>query len=459
VVRPLRTLILYAFHLLIARPLLLGVVGVRYRRRDRLPAEPCLVVSNHNSHLDAAVLMTMFPLRRLPRVHPVAAADYFGRSWFMAMWAMLFMNGVPIERKPRGGQDPLQPVVDRLLAGDSLIFFPEGSRGEPGVVARFRPGVGALVRSVPGLLVVPVYLSGPERIWPRGNFVPVPLSIDAHIGRPRTYSATDDPKDIADRVREDVLALAPAPPPLPGARPSPPLRVALCGADAQARRELFARVTERLGRVGRTVGVGDPVIEADGRGAREFPGPVAAGRGRPWLRLLAAVFRTGERFEGERFVEMLERSWLSEALEHGSDTRFVTADGSPLVDLMAWAVADLEGDAFDESGLHHMTEYLAGRKKIPVASWWRFLRRAPAVWLINVLNLARPPVPDVLVHLRVPGDRLDRAYEQVGGVLRRRQRVELIELRAAAPVDEAADRVEQACRRLSDAARAAAAAP
>jgi 1-acyl-sn-glycerol-3-phosphate acyltransferase len=84
--RLLQRLILYAFHILIARPVLKGIVGVRYRRRNLVPEGPCLVVSNHNSHLDAAVLMTMFPLRRVAHVHPVAAADYFGSSWFKALW-------------------------------------------------------------------------------------------------------------------------------------------------------------------------------------------------------------------------------------------------------------------------------------------------------------------------------------------------------------------------------------
>jgi hypothetical protein len=267
-------------------------------------------------------------------------------------------------------------------------------------------------------------------------------------------------------VRSAVLALAPPPPPVPGTRPAPPLGIAICSVDAEKRRELFVRLTERLGRQGRTVGVAEPVLEADGGAPREAAGPVAAGRHRPLLRLLSVAFRTGERWKGERFVEMLERAWLIEALDHGPDTRFVTGDGSPLVDLSAWAVADFYRGVFDESGLHHLMEYLAGRKKIPLGSWWRFVRHAREAWLINVFNLARPPVPDVLVHLRVsvPDDtvleRLQEAYAQVGGVLRRRQRVEVVELDAeTTSPDEAAAQVEEICRRLVEASRVAAPAP
>jgi 1-acyl-sn-glycerol-3-phosphate acyltransferase len=468
--RLLKRLILYAFQILFARPIMVGVVGVRYRRRNAVPEGPCLVVSNHNSHLDAAVLMTMFPLRRVSRVHPVAAADYFGSSWFMRMWAMLFLNSVPFERKPSRGKDALAPLIDLLKSGDSLIFFPEGSRGEAGVVARFRPGIGMLVKALPGLLVVPVYLSGPERIWPRGNVVPVPLSIDANIGKPRTYDPDLDPREIADRVRADVLALAPPAPPVPGVRPQPPVRVAVCGIDDESRKELHLRVTERLGGMGRTLGVSDPVLEADADGIRESQGPIAAGP-RRWLRLLAGVFRTGHRYKGSHFVELLERARVDEALEHGRDTRFVVVDGSAFVDLMAWTGAGLHRGAFDERQLNRLAQYVAGEKSIPFRAWWRFVRNAPEVWLINVLGLARPPCPDVLVHLRFPMsrlmerlrsrgeellpyqneaflERLQDAYGQVGAVLRKRRKVEVLELDVSdASAADAAARVMEACRR------------
>ena len=83
--------------------------------------------------------------------------------------ALFFMNGIAIERNPPKGSDPLAPIVESLRSGESLVFFPEGSRGEAGVVAPFRTGIGRLARSLPGLLIVPVYLSGPERIFYDGE--------------------------------------------------------------------------------------------------------------------------------------------------------------------------------------------------------------------------------------------------------------------------------------------------
>jgi 1-acyl-sn-glycerol-3-phosphate acyltransferase len=469
--RFLHTLALYAFHVLIARPVLFGIGAVRFRRRHLVPEGPCLVVSNHNSHLDAAVLMTMFPLRRLRHVHPVAAADYFGSSWWKRAMAMLLMNGVPIERRPGRGKDPLTPVIDRLKAGESLIFFPEGSRGEAGVVAPFRRGIGLLVQAVPGLLVVPVFLSGPERIWPRGEVVPVPLNIDAHVGRPRTYPVEWDAREIAEKVREDVLSLAPPPPPIPGRRPTPPTRVAFCSTDAESRIAAFRAVTERLGRIGPTLGVAEPVMEADEGGMREAKAPIAVQPLRFWLNVMAWVFRASSRFRKEEFAGLVACAQIDEALDHGSDTRFAVVEDSPLVDFVAFQGAAPDREGLDEAKTDRLIQFLTGGEQIPVTRNPWFIRKAPEIWLINVFDLVRTPVPDILVHLRVPGakvmerlrsrgarlrafdnmealDRLDASYASVAEVLRRRHHVEVLGLEGSDTDPFAvADRVEAAVRR------------
>jgi 1-acyl-sn-glycerol-3-phosphate acyltransferase len=464
--RFLANLLLYKFHIGFVRPLLKWGIGVRYRRAGLVPRGPCIVVSNHNSHLDAAVLMTLFPLRRLPHVHPVAAADYFGKTWILRALAMLLMNGIPIERRPRAGSDPLEPMK-------SLVFFPEGSRGKAGVVAPFRPGIGRLVHKMPGLLVVPVFLSGPERIWPRGQFVPVPLAIDAIIGKPRTYSPDDDPREIAEQVQRDVLALAPPPPPRPGSRPRP-VRVAVCGLDTETRHHVFEQLCRRLGRSDRTLGIADPVVEADAEGLREVPAPIPQPRVRAWLGALARIFRTGGRFQGEKFAEMIDRAQIDEALGTRPAARFVVTDGSALVDLLAWAEADFYHGVFDESGMNHLRQYLSGQRRIPLAKWWSFIRKAPEVWLINTFDLARPPVPDVLVFVHLPAARLmerlrlrgeelgphdnepffrklHEGYRQVSRVLSKRSKVEYLDFDwTGGGLDALIDELEEVCLRLTE---------
>lgn len=462
---------LVAFHGLVLRPVLRLYFGVRYRHRRRLPRGPCLVVANHNSHLDALVLMSLFPLRRLPHVHPVAASDYWGVHPIRRFAALFLMNGVSIDRTVTGSADPLAPLVRALREGETLILFPEGSRGEAGVVGPFRAGIGKIAQQVPGLLVVPVFLSGPERSMPRGTVLPMPLGLEVHVGKPRTYSPELDAKRIAEEVRRDVLALAPPSPAEPGPRPRPPVRIAVCSLDGQARREAWLEIVARVGRLDRTIGVGEPVLEAEGGSVREFTGRLPLVRSRWWAALLAWVFRSRGLYRGTRFAETVERARMDEAFSEAGLARLLVEDGDPLVDLLAWAQADFDRGVFDERGLDRVRLFLSGERKIPSSLWWTFLRKAPAVWLLNVFDLARPTPPDLLVLLRVPVaramekiraagepiepyqneaflERLGLAYEQVAALLARRGRTEVVAFQVGADEPERiGEEVATACAR------------
>ena len=455
---------LYLFHVGFARPVLYWIVGVRFRRRSLLPKGACLVVSNHNSHLDAAVLMSMFPLRRLPKIHPVAAADYFGSTWFKQALAMSFMNGIPISRRPKKGQDPLQPLKDQINNGHSLVFFPEGSRGEAGVVARFRPGIGKLVQQLPGLLVVPVFLAGPERIWPRGQTVPVPFNIDAIIGKPRSYSPDDDPRSIAEQVQHDVLSLAPPPPPPPGETVQTATRISICGIDGTLRAELMRRITERLGRSAPAVGLGRSIVEAHDGEVREVSAPRAQIPYRAWTKLLARLLGAGSRLRGRRFTAMIESARVAEAVVARHPARYVVGDGDALVDLAAWAMTDIYRGVFDERQMSRVVRYLSGEQKIPFGKWWSFLRKAPEVWLVNELSLVRPGLPDLLLLASPPiGERMQtlrgrgneqephetepaqtqllEGYRRLAELLRRRHGVDVVEWDPETGIDAAVEAI------------------
>ncbi|MFP7755237.1 lysophospholipid acyltransferase family protein [Thermodesulfobacteriota bacterium B35] len=188
------------FFLLLVRPLVLLVCGINVRGRRYLPDRgPCIIAANHNSHLDTLVLMSLFPVTKVCRVRPVAAADYFLKNRLLAWFALELIGIIPISRRPtRKDGHPLAMVHEALQQEQIVIIFPEGSRGEPERLAPFKKGVAHLVRTLPEVDVVPVYLHGAGRSLPRGEALLVPFIIDVRIGPPLRYAGQGHARFVAE---------------------------------------------------------------------------------------------------------------------------------------------------------------------------------------------------------------------------------------------------------------------
>lgn len=186
------------FFALLVRPFLVLFIGTRVRGRRHLPdRDPFILAANHASHLDTALLLALVPLRRLHKLRPVAAAEYFGRNRLVSCLSQVLFNILPIPRERiTPNTNPLPRMAEALERGESLIVFPEGTRGAGEEPGPFRPGIAHLVERVPGVPVIPVFLKNTGRALPKGEWVPVPFFCEVHIGPPLCPRGT----------REEILA-------------------------------------------------------------------------------------------------------------------------------------------------------------------------------------------------------------------------------------------------------------
>ncbi len=200
-------LLRWCFFALLVRPLVYVLLGINVRHWERLPPSgPAIIVANHNSHLDTLILMALMPLKLLPRLRPVAAADYFMRNPLRAWFATRIIGIIPVARACRRG-NPLAECFKALEHGDILIVFPEGSRGNPEETAgAFKRGIQLLAKKYPDVPASPVFLHGVGKVLPKGEALLVPFFCDIFVGEPIAYRSEGD--GFLDTLRGALNALA-----------------------------------------------------------------------------------------------------------------------------------------------------------------------------------------------------------------------------------------------------------
>lgn len=190
----------YLFFMAFVRPVMLIVMGMNVRNRERLPAQgPAIIVANHNSHLDTMAVMTLFGMDRLHQVRPVAAADYFLKTKWWAWFSLRILGIIPIHREVRKTSvHPLAPISLALEQGQIVLLFPEGTRGQPEKRQPLQAGIAHLAKRHPDVAIVPIFMHGLGKALPRGEGLLVPFICDMFIGEPMRW--TGDKADFLDRL-------------------------------------------------------------------------------------------------------------------------------------------------------------------------------------------------------------------------------------------------------------------
>jgi 1-acyl-sn-glycerol-3-phosphate acyltransferase len=163
--------------------------------RGNLPAEtPFLLASNHSSHLDAMLLMSVFPISWRDRVFPIVAKDVFFEKTSVAAFGAYFINALPLWRNKAHAHDlsDLRAILEKDPV--AFILFPEGTRSRTGEMQEFKPGIGRIVAGT-RVPVVPCWIEGAHAAMPPGAILPRPKKLRLVIGKPLDFHDTPDKRE------------------------------------------------------------------------------------------------------------------------------------------------------------------------------------------------------------------------------------------------------------------------
>jgi len=169
---------------------------------DEIPRDgPLILAANHASNLDVPVIGSWLIPRLGRRIHWLGKKELF--DWPIIGWVAANGGVHPVDR---GGADvEAFRLAQRILdEGHVLFVFPEGTRSPDGALQEARDGI-ALLALRTGAPIVPIGISGSDRVWPKGQRLPHPGGhVTVRIGRP--FRPTDELPGGIDRSTARRLA-------------------------------------------------------------------------------------------------------------------------------------------------------------------------------------------------------------------------------------------------------------
>jgi 1-acyl-sn-glycerol-3-phosphate acyltransferase len=145
-----------------------------------------ILAANHVSYVDPLFIGVALVERQL---HFMAKEELFRFPLFAAL--IRGLRAFPV-RRGQGDHGAIRQCLRLLAAGEVLLMFPEGTRGNGSALQEGEEGIG-LLAARSGCPVVPVYVHGTDGVLPRGRRIPRVHPVTIYFGRPLRLAA-DTPR-------------------------------------------------------------------------------------------------------------------------------------------------------------------------------------------------------------------------------------------------------------------------
>jgi len=182
----------------------LWLAGVRLdiHGLERIPRDqPVVFMANHQSNCDPPALLPI-----LPTVVVMVKKEFFRVPIIGS--GMVARGFIPVDRRNREqALEAVEKGVEALKAGKSFLVYPEGTRSPDGRLQRFKKGVFVMALKA-GAPIVPISVSGSNKIMPKGKFVMRPGVVRISIHEPVATEGFTiaDREIIIDQVRQAILS-------------------------------------------------------------------------------------------------------------------------------------------------------------------------------------------------------------------------------------------------------------
>ena len=162
---------------------------------------PALIVANHNSHMDTAVILSLFSCKEIKNIYTVGAADYFFKNKMLAWVSRNVFGLIPLNRN-KVSTSIFEGVYSALDNGSIVLIFPEGSRGEPGKIGSIKKGIAKIAENYKSVPIFPIKLTRTENVLPKGRLIPLPFIISLELKKEIYYTTSEE---LLESIRQSFL--------------------------------------------------------------------------------------------------------------------------------------------------------------------------------------------------------------------------------------------------------------